>query len=463
MLSKVREILRAFDAAQPGLRFGAVVGVWAALLLGAVNVRVFMNDNIPNVLIPISVLREGNVELSEFEQVLEKEPAGERYWAARSEKGLYPKYPIWTGVITAPLFIPFALPRAGQVDEYALLAYGRLMALALAAVFAGVLANTLRRFMSGRWAIFLTFSVIFGSALWHHLGSHLTNQVLPNVCIVVMLSLLVRTEMTRGRALVAGLLAGLAAASRLPVVFVAGLPLGVFLTRSAWQRFIPFVAAGGLIFPVLTLCYQWAAFGGPLKTGYAFSGYDVFTARLLEGAAGLLISPTCGLFVYSPFLVLGVWFGIRSLRGRLTEDQGRLGAWILLGCVGQWLLFAKWWCWHGALSFGCRMLAETVAPVAILIGLGWPSLLGRSGKMVLLAGGAFAVVHHLIGTRAYDVVSRDNILKSGWDWFADFIALYIERSGVGEALAACSLQAALFLFILCLGGYLASRFVLRNT
>ncbi len=50
--------------------------MWMALLLGAVNIRVFHNDNIPNVLVPVSLASQGNFELSEFTIVLERDGAG---------------------------------------------------------------------------------------------------------------------------------------------------------------------------------------------------------------------------------------------------------------------------------------------------------------------------------------------------------------------------------------------------
>ena len=58
-MQKTREIIGLLDAPVSRLRFGALVGVWVALLLGAVNIRVFHNDNIPNVLVPLSLLRGG--------------------------------------------------------------------------------------------------------------------------------------------------------------------------------------------------------------------------------------------------------------------------------------------------------------------------------------------------------------------------------------------------------------------
>ncbi len=461
MLGKIREIVALFDAPIPRWRFAALIGTWVALLLGAVNIRVFHNDNIPNVLLPVSLVREGNFELSEFAPVLEREPEGERYWTVHSAKGMFSKYPIWTGVVVAPLFAPLAFWDAQLTNDYFWLGCGRLAALLLSAVFAGVLAAAFRQLMPGRWAVFMTFCVVFGSALWHHLGSHLTNQVLPNVCVVLVLLLLLESRMTPLRAMLVGLLAGLCVASRLPAAFVAAAPLGIFLTRRCWRRFVPLVALGGMVFPVLTLLYNASAFGGPFTTGYSFYTRAAFTANALEGAAGLLVSPTCGLLFYSPFLIVGVWVGIGCLRRRMQSDVDGLGGWIFLGVVGQWLLFSRWWCWNGALTFGSRMLVETVAPLALLIGLGWPALKGRTTtKRVLLWTGIIAVAHHLLGTLTYNSVSPNNPLKSDWRIGEDFIALYVHQFGLAELLLNTAGYAVLLAGLFVLGGYLVSRFFL---
>jgi len=463
-LSRIGEFIALFDAPVSRGRFGALVGVWVALLLGAVNIRVFHNDNIPNVLLPLSLARDGDFELSEFETVLEREPEGERYWAVRSDTGLYSKYPIWTGVLVAPLFAPLAGWDAQLCNDYFWLGYGRLVALLLSAVFAGTLAAALRSMVSGRWAVFLTFSAVLGSALWHHLGSHLTNQVLPNVCIALVLLMLFGSKMSARRAVAVGLLAGLCVAARLPSLFVAGLPLGVFLTRRSWRRFVPLVVLGGLLFPVLTMLYNSAAFGGPLTTGYSYYAKDAFTGQGLEGAAGLLLSPTCGLLFYSPFLIVGVWVGFGCLRRRLPHDPGGLGGWVFAGTLCQWLLFSKWWCWNGALTFGSRMMAETVPGLVLLIGLAWPVLGAKLWvKRVLLWSGGLAMLHHLVGTIAYDAIAPLNPLKSDWRIGEDFIALFVGQFGLIALLKEVAVQGGILVILFAVGGYYVSRFFLPQS
>ena len=107
------------------------------------------------------------------------------------------------------------------------------------------------------------------------------------------------------------------------------------------------------------------------------------------------------------------------------------------------------------------MLVETVAPLALLIGLAWPALKRRvTTKRVLLWTGIVAVAHHLLGTFTYNVVSPNNPLKSDWQIGEDFIALYVQQFGLAELLLNTAGHAVLLGGLFVLGGYLVSRFFL---
>ncbi len=362
-------------------------------------------------------------------------------------------------------------------DEAFWLRVGRLAALIACALFAGLIACTLRRFLPGGWAALLTVAAVMGTTVFHLLGSNLSNQTVALVCVAALLALLTGSRMNHRRALVVGLLAGLAVASRLPVVFVALCPLGVFLGRTHWRRFLPVVVAGAAIFPALTAWYQTVAFGGPFATGYGAESNEGFDAVFWEGLSGMAVSPTCGLFVYSPFLLLGVAGAVRCFRRGASDVAHRdLGRWVALGIVGQWLLFSKWWAWSGALVYGgARMLAECVPGLVLLMGLFWYGLerrrsvrgdrgsgLDRAGAMAglrrsFLVAAAFSVFVYLAGTVTYDVVAPMNIEKPSWDIRQDFVAIYVGRFGLLSLLNAMLRQGALLVGVFVVGGHMAGR------
>jgi len=459
-----RDILDAYDHA-PAARFGVWVGIWVALCSSAVNIRSISNDNIPNVLLPISILRQGNLELSEYQPLIAGHKDRVCYWAVKTEKGIYSRYPIWPAVVATPFFAPAVLFGPEVLDEAFLIRIGRFAAMAGCAAFAGLLAVTLRRCVSGAWAVAITFFTVMGSTVQHQLGANLSNQTLPIVCVAAVLFLIFRVEMSRPRALAAGLLAGLAVAARLPVVFMALALLGVFVSQQCWRRSLGYAVLGFSIFPLLTCVYQAVAFGSPFATGYGEEPNAGFNAPLWTGAGGLLISPTCGLFVYSPWVILAFVGGWRCIQGRaLNTSANSLGRWLVLGFIGQWLLFSTWWAWNGALSFGGpRLLAETLPALALLIAAGGilstsgVTDAGRAARRLVMVLGVVSALHFLVGTAAYDAVAPLNPVKPDFEYRADFLSLYLAKFGPRSLVMASLQRLAILSAAFLIGGGMVWR------
>ncbi|MBK8269111.1 MAG: hypothetical protein IPK83_12710 [Planctomycetes bacterium] len=257
-------------------------------------------------------------------------------------------------------------------------------------------------------------------------------------------------------------------------------------------------------FRALTLLYQHAAFGSAFVTGYGDEPNAGFNAPILQGLAGLLVSPTCGLFVYSPWLLFAIPSAIclfrdsrRSSESRLANSpdqaprqlQGAasspskshptsLGRWLVLGILCQWVLFSKWWAWNGALTFGGpRMLAEIIPALALLIVLLGPmsdrcnvgrippraNVLSRNTRAAwwLLALGGIAALHFAIGTACYDAIAPDNPIKNDWDIGSDFIALFVQHKGV-MALALAAARNSLILVVAAAAAIFMSGRMLRT-
>lgn len=135
---------------------------------------------------------------------------------------------------------------------------------------------------------------------------------------------------------------------------------------------IPVVVAG-----LLSLWWNWARFGSPWNTGYVES--ESFTADWLFGFFGLTIGPARGFLWYNPVLLLAVpgafWFWRR--RRRIL--------FIALAIVAiYFVVYARWYMWHGGFSWGPRFLVPVAPFLSLLAGPGWEQLmtaraLGRLG------------------------------------------------------------------------------------
>lgn len=99
--------------------------------------------------------------------------------------------------------------------------------------------------------------------------------------------------------------------------------------------------------------YNYLRFGDIWQTGYRPE--ESFSAPLMQGVLGLLISPGRGLFLYSPILALTIIaFPTFFRRHRLEAGFG------LLLFLAYLLLYGKWFMWHGGFAWGPRFMVPTI-------------------------------------------------------------------------------------------------------
>ncbi|MBI4430278.1 MAG: hypothetical protein HY587_01020 [Candidatus Omnitrophica bacterium] len=414
------------------LRSTIAVGLGIGLLLGFVNIRSFIvSDTLTNSLISLSLVRDGNFELSEFEPILRDRPAGQDFWALRTQKGLFTKYPVLTGIIAAPFFAVFSwfdFLAKDKIDFW--LKLGRIYSLVLCGIFSGILFATTRKFVPVRWAVVLTFFSVFGTGIWFYTGSQLSNQTLSLLCITTILWMLVKMPANRFCPFVLGLLAGISLSARPAALFPSLVPFGIYLHEKALRKLFFTLIAGFSLPCFAAAAYNYAAFGSPFITGYSFVPWDHFSASILEGLPGLLISPTSGLLFYSPFLVFGICFGLRSLFYQNRANGSVLSKWLVFSFLGHWILLSRWHAWHGGLAYGSRMMLETIPALTLLIAQNWHHLEKSAAlKRLLLVTGIASVLMYLLGTVTFDAVAESWTDKNGWCLQKDFIMLYVkERS-----------------------------------
>lgn len=169
------------------------------------------------------------------------------------------------------------------------------------------------------------------------------------------------------RDIVAGLCCGLALASEYSAgLVVVGILLGFIIPD--WKRAFPLILGFGP--PVLLIpLYNWICFGNPFTFGYLHQ--TTFT-EMHEGFFGikfpprpdaiwaLLIDPKCGLFFWSPFLLM-VLAGYGKLLG-----SSRTAYWIAtLVPILQVLAIAAYFLPLGGGTFGARLLAPILPLLAL--------------------------------------------------------------------------------------------------
>ncbi|MFA6392165.1 MAG: hypothetical protein WCW66_05495, partial [Patescibacteria group bacterium] len=138
--------------------------------------------------------------------------------------------------------------------------------------------------------------------------------------------------------------------------------------------FLYFVS--GITIPIALLAlYNTYYFGLPWVTGYGCESYintgvqcaEGYYNPLFEGLGGLLISPSRGLFIYTPFLLFSVWGAVVIWRKKNHLDEySLLLRYLLFGVVIYLLITSKWMAWFGGTTYGPRMLVD-IAPILMLM------------------------------------------------------------------------------------------------
>jgi hypothetical protein len=207
------------------------------------------------------------------------------------------------------------------------------------------------------------------------------------------------------------LLLGLVAGNRPPDVILA-MTLGVYGLFWAGRRRAMLLAAAAALPMLLVMLYNFHA-AGNAGGGYGLVGKaSFFQHPLLAGIGGVLVSPTRGLFVFSPFLLflMLVW---RYLPG--SRDERRLTLAMSVGVVMEILLYAKA-DWRGGLSWGPRYMTDLL-PLLIWMLVPVVAALRGAGRVCFMIAVGVAVMIEAIGAFSYTSSVDIPIYAAdhGWD------------------------------------------------
>ncbi len=144
-----------------------------------------------------------------------------------------------------------------------------------------------------------------------------------------------------------------------------------------------------------------------------------FGTSLLEGMAGLLLSPSRGLLTFSPAIGFAFWGLVRAFRDSRFSALRPVG----LAALALFLVAARWFGWAGGWCYGPRLLVDGVTLLAFLaIPVAEEIRRRRALAVAFAVCFTWAVAVQFVGAFAYDVV--------GWNDRSFFRG---QASGRGEA------------------------------
>ena len=370
-------------------------------------------DNISTMALGPVVLRKGTIDLSSV-PIYQKRRLP--YSAIRVGDRILPAFPVGTGLLSVPYVAVTELTLPGGDDDALAGRRDKHLAalLTVATTVLFFLGVRSRHGETSALAVTLVFALATtvlsntSQALWSITGELFFLTVALNF-------LLTRDDSVR-QALLAGLAVGGAFACR-PTAVVAGGAMGILL----WRRWRELLAYGsGVVASVgATLVALQHIYGHPLGA-YGLVNQGRWGSRVLEGLAGGLVSPSRGMLLFFPYLLL-IPLGLPALRAEPRLRRTFLAA--AAASLGLYLLVSGYDEWWGGESIGPRLMTEAAPFLALLLlplFRRWPAL-GRARWGLALAL-ALAVATQLLSTyttRGYDWNARLDLHDPRLRWSVD--------------------------------------------
>ncbi len=426
----------------PRLRFRAgllLFGVVCFLVYNA-NLRVIgSGDSLPARYLPLILWKDSTLKLDANARLVARgysmvnpwdRPAGISgkvsyfeswaYWMVRTRQHeLASLYPVVTPLLVAPLYYPAAAwldangwgePDVGRVAEMM-----EKLSAALIATLASVLMYLVLHREDNRWSLVLALAFALGTNTWmissQALWQHGTGELL--IASGLLLVLLPSTPI---RHALLGAVCILMAANRPPDLLVAS----AFALYTVWRhrRNSLWLLAGAAV-PLAAMLYYNLAFIGHIAGGYAAGtspGLKFFELSW-SGIAGLLVSPTRGLLVFTPFLIFLPLGFLQRLR-----DPATRGLAIVLGlaAIAQLLLYSQA-DWRAGISWGPRWLTDLL-PILVWMVAPAPLVLRPLARGLFVLTIAASLIIQAIGAFWYTKASDHRIfagdphsMTGAWD------------------------------------------------
>lgn len=389
--------------------FAGLVGLYQAN-----GVAIPGGDTVPHRYLPLSVLCERDLDLDEIPlRIRRNGQVYQPYYLVEGEGGhQYSTFGFLPGLLATPVFWVAKL-RDAAFDYQRVLDLGKWAAtiwVALSGVFVWATARA-RTEASNALRVALVYGVatsawsVASQSLWQH------SVTLP--LLAAALACLC-ADGDRGRHVPwAGLLLGLATLGRPTNVFVAMVFTSwVYFQRrhrlAAYVALASLPAAAGLL-------YGQFAFGDPLATGQGLIAGAVATWKtgsatpwassagdVLEGVTGVLLSPSRGLFVFSPILLAGAAGLLSSFRR--GGDALLRHATIATGAIV--LVHGLRFDWWGGWTWGYRLVLDALPLLALGLGPALEATRSRpAARFPVLLALAFSVWVQVLGAFTYDPAS----------------------------------------------------------
>jgi len=228
------------------------------------------------------------------------------------------------------------------------------------------------------WSLGITVGAAFGTQIWSTATRalwSLTWEVFLAACLVLILLKREEQQPSRWRAPVLATLASWMYFIR-PDGAITVLALSALMLFRYGDEFLIYTATG-LAWLCAFLIYSWVNFV-PLLPDYYRQGTALHLHGWVVGFAGCLISPSRGLFIFVPSILIVIYISAHHWNSLPAWPLALLAAGII--CT-KLCMVAAWPVWWGGFSYGPRLLTDLVPWFVLLAILGFRAHLDDLAKI----------------------------------------------------------------------------------
>ncbi|MGD9129351.1 MAG: hypothetical protein PVJ09_02610 [Candidatus Woesebacteria bacterium] len=351
-------------------------------------------DTIPNILLPISFLNEGNLDFNEFREgkikvqqsKLDEKTAYDAYYFTISEKtgDVLSSYPLMSGILAIPFvkLISFFNQNILNIDSFfhpQILQLGHLVAVIVTlinvfAVYYLINLKTKNNYLAITISLLFIFATevisISSKFLWQHTFSLLL------ITIIIIMYEQKKIVATAFFVFLASLVRPAVLVMLVPFLFQLllenlknckkSLKVNLFDKLFKKRQLYKFISKFKLKFIYLFLILAVILFFFSYSRHYFNANFvlathyqgEQFSGNIAFGLLGSLLSPSRGLLIFSPIFIFAFWEIFK--RRKIKEDKP-----YLIALISFLLLIAKYKFWWGGWSHGYRMLMDLL-PILIL-------------------------------------------------------------------------------------------------
>jgi uncharacterized protein Veg len=330
-------------------------------------------DTLPATLLPFSILFNHNLYLDQFSNYLIETYSP--YFIVEVEGHYLSSYPIVTPVLITPIYIILYIllnflhyPIDLSVPGFAIIVYamGKLSASLIASLSVVFIFLSIKELSDRKIALICALIYAFATNTWTISSQSLWQHGMGELLLSMMIYIVIKNEiLSRNRNLAyLGILSGLFVFNR-PVDGVILLSFFIYILGFGWRSAYYF---GSTIFSSLPFLIYNLYYFGSIFGGYA-AQISIFciSSESVVRFAGLLISPSRGLFIYTPVLLLSIlgYLKVNNLKNSRLRLFFETSGVSVLCLVIVYSFFSAWW---AGWSYGPRFLTDTLPILTIFLG-----------------------------------------------------------------------------------------------